>query len=168
MAALAQPQDSEKLKSRILAILDENRAMTVATLRPDGWPQATMVGYVHDDLILYFAVARDSQKLANITREPRVSIALGQMSAAEHIRGLSMAARASEVTDVTEVVRLDALIAERYPGRIVFAPRGHAAAVIRVTPQLVSVVDQDERGGAPTLMQVATETVVSLVTGAPK
>jgi general stress protein 26 len=158
MAAQPQVQDSGKLKSRILAILDENRVMTVATLRPDGWPQATMVGYVHDDLTLYFAVARDSQKLANITREPRVSIAIGRQSAGDRVRGLSMAARANEVTDVAEVVRLDALIAERYPGRIVFAPQGKAAAVIRVTPQLVSVIDQDE--GAPTLAQVATETVV--------
>ena len=61
-------------RTKILQLLDENRVMTVATLRPDGWPQATVVGYVHDDLMLYFAVARISQKFANIARDPRISI----------------------------------------------------------------------------------------------
>src|SRR5665213_882310 len=94
-----------ELKAKIIALLDENRVMTVATVRPDGWPQATMVGYAHDDLTLYFVVARTSQKLANIERDPRISIALGRLSIeigqAGHdgIRGLSMAARVSEVTD---------------------------------------------------------------------
>ena len=27
--------------------------MTIATLRPDGWPQATTVGYVSEGLTLY-------------------------------------------------------------------------------------------------------------------
>ena len=30
-------------KQRILAIMAAHRIMTVATLRPDGWPQATTV-----------------------------------------------------------------------------------------------------------------------------
>jgi hypothetical protein len=37
-----------------------------------------MVGYVHDDLDPYFAVASTSQKLANVRRDGRVSIALGR------------------------------------------------------------------------------------------
>jgi len=51
--------------------------MTIATLRPDGWPQATMVGYVNDGFLLYCFVARSTQKFANIQRDPRVSIAIG-------------------------------------------------------------------------------------------
>jgi hypothetical protein len=55
------------LKNEILDLLAENRFMAVATIRPDGWPQATIVGYANLDLQLYFAVGDDSQKLANIT-----------------------------------------------------------------------------------------------------
>ena len=36
----------EKIRKKILTLLDEHRIMTIATLRPDGWPQATTVGYV--------------------------------------------------------------------------------------------------------------------------
>jgi len=42
--------------------------MTLATLRPDGWPQATTVGYVNDGLTLYFLCGLDSQEPANIAR----------------------------------------------------------------------------------------------------
>ncbi len=51
--------------------------MVLAALRPDGWPQATMVGYVSDGLVLYFAISRASQKLANRPATARVSIAIG-------------------------------------------------------------------------------------------
>ena len=55
-------EQQAELKNKVLRLLDEHQFMAVATLRGDGWPQATMVGYVHDDLTLYFAVALASQK----------------------------------------------------------------------------------------------------------
>lgn len=42
------------LRSEILAILDGANDMTPATIRPDGYPQATTVSYTHDGLTLYF------------------------------------------------------------------------------------------------------------------
>ena|SRR5215831_13622933 len=45
---------NDRLRSKILEVLDQHRIMTVATNRPDGWPQATTVGYVHDGLTIYF------------------------------------------------------------------------------------------------------------------
>ena len=65
-----------EFKRQIVELLDQHRIMTVATNRADGWPQATVVGYANDGLIIYCLVARDSQKFANITRDPRVSIAI--------------------------------------------------------------------------------------------
>jgi hypothetical protein len=50
------------LRKKILKIPDEHRIMTVATNRPDGWPQATTVGYVNDGLTLYFLCSPQSQK----------------------------------------------------------------------------------------------------------
>src|SRR5687767_15935738 len=44
----------EQTRNKILKLLDEHRNMTIATLRPDGWPQATTVGYANDGLTLYF------------------------------------------------------------------------------------------------------------------
>jgi hypothetical protein len=38
----------EEIKDKILALLDQRRKMTIATLRPDGWPQTTTVGYANE------------------------------------------------------------------------------------------------------------------------
>ncbi|MGA8902964.1 MAG: pyridoxamine 5'-phosphate oxidase family protein [Bradyrhizobium sp.] len=46
--------------------------MTIATLRPDGWPQATTVGYVSEGLDLYFLCGPNSQKAHNLAVDDRV------------------------------------------------------------------------------------------------
>ena len=58
-------------------ILNANRIMTIATVRPDGWPQATIVGYANEGWSLYFLIYRDSQKFANIARDDRVAVTVG-------------------------------------------------------------------------------------------
>jgi hypothetical protein len=99
----ATPIMMPRLKALILRLLHEHRVMTMATLRPDGWPQATMVGYVNDGFFLYCFVARSTQKFANIQRDPRVSIAIGSDAANPmQVRGLSLAGHASEVNDRSE------------------------------------------------------------------
>lgn len=44
----------EEIRRKILTLFDQHRIMTIATLRQDGWPQATTVGYGNDGLTLYF------------------------------------------------------------------------------------------------------------------
>jgi nitroimidazol reductase NimA-like FMN-containing flavoprotein (pyridoxamine 5'-phosphate oxidase superfamily) len=153
------PKTDAELKDEILALLDENRVMSLATVRPDGWPQVTMVNYVHDDLILYFVIARTSQKFANIERDPRVSIAVGHETR-HRIRGLSMAARVSPVADSDEVERLNALILARYAGRVVFAPREASSVLVRAAPEVVSVIDLTKGPGRPQLVRVLGEIAV--------
>jgi len=158
MSETPSPPD-DALKNVILALLDENRIMCLATLRPDGWPQATMVGYAHDDMALYFAVGRTSQKLSNIQHDPRVSIAIGH-DTPKRIRGLSMAARVTEVTDFEEVGRLNAILHARYPEQAVFAPREASSALLKATPKLVSIVDLTKGPGKPQLVTLESETLV--------
>jgi hypothetical protein len=65
----ADPQRTridEPLRSKILEVLRRHHTMTLATIRPDGYPQATTVNYIHDDFLLYFATAATSQKAGNI------------------------------------------------------------------------------------------------------
>jgi nitroimidazol reductase NimA-like FMN-containing flavoprotein (pyridoxamine 5'-phosphate oxidase superfamily) len=63
-------------RNKILALLDQHRIMTIATLRPDGRPQATTVGYVSEDLDLYFLCGIDSQKARNLAIDDRVSVTI--------------------------------------------------------------------------------------------
>src|SRR5947208_6119888 len=88
----------EQIRRKILTLLDQHRIMTVATLRPDGWPQATTVGYVNEGLTLYFLCGLDSQKARNLARDNRISLTIDHDTAdLMTITGLSMAAHAHAV-----------------------------------------------------------------------
>lgn len=135
----------EALRQKILGLLDQHRVMTLATLRPDGWPQATTVGYAHDGLTLYFLCGLDSQKAANLARDNRVSLTIDEDSPqVMEITGLSMAARAQRITDPTEAAKVLLLIMARYPEQKALAlpmPTPSDVALFRVTPTVISVLD---------------------------
>ena len=64
----------EAIRAKILKLLGQHRLMTIATNRPDGWPQATTVVYANDGLTIYFMCGAKSQKAQNIARDNRVSL----------------------------------------------------------------------------------------------
>jgi nitroimidazol reductase NimA-like FMN-containing flavoprotein (pyridoxamine 5'-phosphate oxidase superfamily) len=134
-----------KIKDKILALLDQHRIMTLATLRPDGWPQATTVGYVNEGLRLYFLCGRDSQKAANLAHDDRVSLTIDHdASQIMEITGLSMAARAQRVTDRAEVERVLRLLPSKYPEQVSLPgpmPKPDEVAIFRLTPTVISVLD---------------------------
>lgn len=135
------------LERKILAVLNEHRIMTVATLRPDGWPQATTVGYVNEGMTLWFLCGLESQKAKNLARDDRVSITIDHDTAdIMAITGLSMAARAHRVTDRGEAEKVLRMLPLKYPD----APPATAAlrmpapgevALFRVEPKVISVLD---------------------------
>src|SRR5262245_44539452 len=117
-----------EFKRQIVELLDRHRIMTIATNRPDGWPQATVVGYVNDGLIIYCFVARAGQKFANIALDPRVSLAIANdYPQPLQIKGLSIAARAVVVEDLGERQHAGQILLRRYPEYRVMAPPDPAA-----------------------------------------
>lgn len=46
--AVVEVHMDAQLNQKILPLLETHRIMPIATLRPDGWPEATTVGYVHE------------------------------------------------------------------------------------------------------------------------
>src|SRR5512139_2187432 len=106
----------EMIRKKIMTLLDQHRNMTVATLRPDGWPQATTVGYANDGLTLYFLCGPDSQKAENLARDDRVSLTIDHDTPqVMEITGLSMAAHAQVVTDPEEGEKALRLLMQKYP-----------------------------------------------------
>jgi nitroimidazol reductase NimA-like FMN-containing flavoprotein (pyridoxamine 5'-phosphate oxidase superfamily) len=106
----------QTIKRKIIELLDQHRLMTVATNRPDGWPQATTVGYVNDGLTIYFLCGPESQKAQNLARDNRLSLTIDHdVSDPMAITGLSMAAQAYPITDPAEVGRALNLLCQRYP-----------------------------------------------------
>jgi nitroimidazol reductase NimA-like FMN-containing flavoprotein (pyridoxamine 5'-phosphate oxidase superfamily) len=140
-----------EIRKTILGLLDQHRIMTLATLRPDGWPQATTVGYGNDGLTLYFLCGLDSQKAANLACDDRVSLTIDHDSPqVMRITGLSMAARAEAVTDPAEGERAMQLMMQKYPPQSSLPgpmPKFSEVRVFRVTPQVISVLDYSKGFG---------------------
>lgn len=135
------------IRQKILALLDQHRIMMVATLRPDGWPQATTVGYVNKDLTLYFLCGLDSQKAKNLALDDRLSLTIDHDTPElMAITGLSMAARASVVNDRAEAEEVLRLMPLKYPQAqaqpLPFTmPTPDEVRIFRVTPSVISVLD---------------------------
>lgn len=135
----------EALEAKVLGLLDQHRTMTVATLRPDGWPQATTVGYASERLTLYFLCSLESQKAANLARDNRVSLTIGgDPDNVFTITGLSMAAHAEPVADHAEGVRVMEMLAAKYPAEAnigMTMPEPEQVRLFRLTPKVISVLD---------------------------
>ena len=135
----------DEIKRKILALLNQHRTMTVATLRPDGWPQATTVGYANDGLTLYFLCGLDSQKAKNLARDDRLSLTIDHDTAdLMTITGLSMAARAHAVDDRAEAEKVLRMLPLKYPEAQPLPmkmPTPDEVRLFRVTPSVISILD---------------------------
>ena len=154
-----------EFKRRIVDLLDQHRIMVISTNRADGWPQATVVSYANDGLIIYCRISRDSQKCANVARDPRVSLAIAKdYPQPLQIKGLSVAAHAFEVTDRGERDHAAEILLQRYPEYKVM-PRLDPAAVptFRLTPEIVSVIDYSKGFGHSDLVKVTDDDLAEFV-----
>lgn len=146
---------SPELREKILDILARHENMTIATLRPDGFPQATTVGYASDGLTIYFGCGAQSQKAKNLARDPRVSAAIDK----DHdywmeIEGLSLAGTAHRVNDAAELARVAQLFHAKFPQLAEFSTDPFDMVLFRVTPTVISVLDYSKGFGHTDLVTV--------------
>jgi nitroimidazol reductase NimA-like FMN-containing flavoprotein (pyridoxamine 5'-phosphate oxidase superfamily) len=141
----------DRIRRKILMLLDQHRTMTVATLRPDGWPQATTVGYVNEGLTLYFLCGLDSQKARNLARDNRMSLTIDHDTAdLMTITGLSMAAHAHAIDDRAEADKVLRMLPLKYPDAPPLPmkmPSADEVRLFRVTPMVISVLDYSQGFG---------------------
>ena len=143
-------------REKIVAILAGAYDMTLATIRPDGYPQATTVGYVNDGVKIYFGTAADSQKARNIALCDKVSLTVTlPYDRWEEIRALSMGARAARVTDRVEMANVGRLMLKKFPQGADFGPEeADSIAIFAISPVVVSVLDYREGFGHTELVTV--------------
>jgi len=141
----------DETRRKILTLLDQHRIMTVATLRPDGWPQATTVGYVNEGLVLYFLCGLGSQKAKNLALDDRISLTIDHDTAdLMAITGLSMAAHAQAVTDRDEAEKILRMLPLKYPDAPPLPmkmPSPEEVRLFRVTPVVISILDYSKGFG---------------------
>ena len=147
-----------RLKQEIISILDDANDVTIATVREDGYPQATTVSYVNEGLTIYFGCAADSQKAKNLARNSKVSLTVNLPYASwNEIRGLSLGGRAERVTDPQEVEKVSELMFEKFPQIAGYAPAELEEIVLfRVTPELISLLDYRKGFGHTDLVKVGS------------
>jgi nitroimidazol reductase NimA-like FMN-containing flavoprotein (pyridoxamine 5'-phosphate oxidase superfamily) len=152
------------MKDKAIDILQANRLMAIATLRSDGWPQATMVSFANEDILIYFVISRQSQKFANIERDNRVSIVIGgDFHDPSTIKALSIGARADEIRDPRQRQRAIKLLLERHPGlQQLERPEPGHSAVMRANPEIITILDYSKGFGHADLLTVGPGGLTSM------
>jgi nitroimidazol reductase NimA-like FMN-containing flavoprotein (pyridoxamine 5'-phosphate oxidase superfamily) len=138
-------------------VVDEAQDLTLATIRPDGYPQATTVSFAHEGMLLYVGIGRASQKAENVRHNDKVSLTINlPYHDWREIRGLSMSARAEILDDPHEAETARACLERRFPAVSEWVGPDMAAEVVflRIRPQIVSVIDYSKGFGHTELVPV--------------
>ncbi len=138
------------------ALLEQHRVLTLATLRPDGWPQATTLAFAHDGLTLYATTHATAQKVGNIRHDRRVSVTVDHDEPdLSRLQGLSMAAHAEVLTSPARIEHGYACLAHRFPwvGGMTAEVREHMV-VIEIRPRVLSVIDYTRGFGHTDLIEL--------------
>jgi nitroimidazol reductase NimA-like FMN-containing flavoprotein (pyridoxamine 5'-phosphate oxidase superfamily) len=151
------------LKKLILQIIEGHRVLTLATLRPDGWPQATTVGYASEGMIIYFLCGAASQKAANLAYCNKVSLTIDDdADNVMDLKGVSMAATAAFITDPAAASKIFRMLMTKYPAaKDMPEPDPATVRYIRLTPKVISVLDYSKGFGHTDQVNVTPEDLVA-------
>lgn len=137
-------------KDFAIRVIEGAQDLTLATVRPDGFPQATTVSFAHDGLTLYIGIGKHSQKASNIRQNPKVSLTINlPYKDWREIRGLSMSALAEVLEDPRAIAAAQACLLRRFPQVSEWGGPDMAAEVafLKITPQVISVLDYSKGFG---------------------
>ena len=141
----------------ITDIINQAHDLTLATIRPDGYPQATTVSYANDGLTIYVGVGKESQKVNNIRHCNKVSLTINlPYTDWMHIRGLSAAALADILQVQTDIEQAMNCLSVRFPQIKQGVTSDFADEIIflRIRPQIVSLLDYEKGFGHTELVKI--------------
>ncbi len=146
----------EALRAKILDVLRSQHLMTLATLRPDGYPQATTLNYISDGFTIYFATDAASQKAGNIKLNGKVAVAIANQAQDFYkLRGLSLSGNASRLFDKEQADEVALQLFRKLPQSKRFVPDDRKQlAVFAITPVAISLVDYAAGFGTSHLLEL--------------
>ena len=139
----------------IRAVLDEQRTLQVASINSDGTPHLVAMWYArhHGELAVW--TDAKSQKVANVRRDPRLTVMVESGDKYEELKGVTIYARARIVDDLDEVFAFGDNVYERYWGPIdndlvreAVRTMGRKRVIIVVEPDKTVSWDHAKLGGA--------------------
>jgi hypothetical protein len=137
-------------RSELLANLRRRRYCVVASIAPNGAPQAAVVGFaVSDDLELVFDTLATTRKMANLLRDPRIAVVVGvgEDECTVQIEGV-----ADELTG-PDLTRLQRVYFEAFPDGV-DRVKWPGITYVRVRPKTARYSDFAAAGG-PRIEEVA-------------
>jgi len=146
----------EALRVNILDVLQSQHLMTLATIRPDGYPQATILNYMNDGLTLYFATDAASQKVGNIKLNNKVSIAIASQTEDFYkLSGLSMSGIATRMQNNDTAEEILLRLFRRLPQSKRYVPQDPGSlAVFSIAPVAIALVDYASGFGKTYLVEL--------------
>lgn len=127
----------------VLNIIEHGKDLTLATVRPDGYPQATTVSYANDGMKIYIGVGKESQKASNIRANNKVSLTINEAYRDwNEIKGLSLGGTARILDSVQEIQHAADCMVKRYPQLLEWTNASQSdIALLEIRPEVVSVLD---------------------------
>jgi uncharacterized protein YhbP (UPF0306 family) len=144
------------IRKLMLELIEGHSVLTLATLREDGWPQATTVAYANAGMTLFVATGADSQKVRNIRACDKVSLTINPaVPEWAGLQGLSMAASAAVIDSRAEMLQAARLLKKKFPPLAEFSDleRDGGWAFLRIVPKIVSVIDYTKGFGHTVLVK---------------
>jgi PPOX class probable F420-dependent enzyme len=134
--------------TEVLAFLDEERVLTVATIGRDGWPHLMPLWYVVRDGECWGWTYGKSQKVRNLERDPRCTLQVEAGSSYGELRGVMIKARAEIVRAPDVVASVGTGLSARYGDGSPVDPRVAAKRVaLRFGVESVASFDHRKLAG---------------------
>ena len=101
--------------AELQAFLEEEQILQVATIGPDGSPHLVPMWYVMEGNQIVFRSFSKSQKIANLRRDPRLTVLVERGAAYTELQGVMIRGTGNLITDPGYVLETYRLLAAKYP-----------------------------------------------------
>jgi nitroimidazol reductase NimA-like FMN-containing flavoprotein (pyridoxamine 5'-phosphate oxidase superfamily) len=131
-------------EAEVRQFLTNGRNLQVATLGSTGHPHLTTLWYVMVDGLIAFRSFRKSQRVANLRRDPRLTVLVEDGESVVNLRGVMIQGRARLVDDRALVLRLYGEVTEKYEG-VRVEPEGWDAVFGNWANKNIAILVEPER-----------------------
>jgi general stress protein 26 len=139
----------------ILDLMRRHKSMSFATVRPDGFPQATTVTYANEGFDLYFCCDTASQKAKNLRKCDKVSATIDRYTRDwNKIKGLSLGGHAQLLKNKREREHACALLVKKFPEMGADLPSEPGLAFVRVRASVMCLIDYTQGFGHTELVKI--------------
>jgi uncharacterized protein YhbP (UPF0306 family) len=158
-----------EVPDNVLAYLDAQPTLTLATVGAGGVPRATTLTYVNDGLSVFVWMRPETTTARQMQENPIVSLAIDRYAADwRETQGIQAAAEAQVVLNPSELSRVVELFERKYPS--LAGSLGSGVSIFRLTPTELQFIDNSNasagsHGGG---VSYARDTVFSVFRDLPE